>query len=72
MECKLDEQKSSVVRIIEHVGSGRTYADATSSVQMVEQVSLENRQNLSVSSCVDEGYGGLSVVNVHSSSQRRS
>ena len=74
MECKLNELKSSVVNMIENFGPGMSYAGVTkntASVQMVERPSsLENRQNLSVSSYIDEGYGDQSEVNVQRASSQ--
>ena len=74
MECKLNELKSSVVNIIENLGPGMSYAGVTkntASVQMVERPSsLENSQNLSVSSYIDEGYGDQSEVNVQRASSQ--
>ena len=74
MECKLNELKSSVVNMIENLGPGMSYAGVTkntASVQMVERPSsLENRQNMSVSSYIDEGYGDQSEVNVQRASSQ--
>ena len=74
MECKLNELKSSVVNMIENLGPGMSYAGVTkntASVQMVERPSsLENRQNLSVSSYIDERYGDQSEVNVQRASSQ--
>ena len=75
MECKLNELKTSVVCMIENLGTNRTYADgskSTSSVQasVVEQPSMGNDNNSLCASYVDEGYGDQSGTSVNGSSSQ--
>ena len=75
MECKLNELKTSVVCMVENLGTNRTYADvskSTSSVQasVVEQPSMGNDNNSLCASYVDEGYGDHSGTSVNGSSSQ--
>ena len=75
MECKLNELQTSVVCMIENLGTNRTYADvskSTSSVQVsvVGQPSTGNENSSLCESYVDEGYGDQSGTSVNGSSSQ--
>ena len=63
MECKLIELRTSVVNMIENVGRNKSYADVSrspSSVQGIEQHSLNGTRTRPEASYIDEGYGDQS------------
>ena len=73
MECKLNELRTSVVNMIENVGRNKSYADVSrspSSVQVIEQHSLNGTRTRPEASYIDEGYGDQSgTINNRDTSQ---
>ena len=75
MECKLNELKTTVICMIENLGTNRTYADVSKSsssiqVNVVEQPSMGNDNSSLCVSFVDEGYGDQSGTSVNGCSSQ--